>query len=106
MKHQLFKTLGQVAGLGGIASGVVMVLFREIIQQAIFPMLTEAHAFQLLTLITVLTWSIGIGGLITWFILKRSKSSPAVIVQGGIGSGGNINARDIHIENKPQKPED
>jgi hypothetical protein len=40
MEPELFKTLGGIAGIGGIALGVVFLLFRDVIGRSIFP---QAH---------------------------------------------------------------
>jgi hypothetical protein len=31
------KQLGQIAGIGGIALGVLLLLFRDVIRKAVFP---------------------------------------------------------------------
>jgi hypothetical protein len=50
METELFKTLGQVAGIGGIALGVLLILFKEIIRKSIFPTLKKDQAYRLLRL--------------------------------------------------------
>jgi hypothetical protein len=47
------KIVGQVAGIGGLALGVFLLLFRDIIRKNIFPKLPPAEAYRLLRLITV-----------------------------------------------------
>jgi hypothetical protein len=51
METELFKTLGQLAGIGGIAFGVFLLLFRALIRKAVFPRLPAAQAPRLLSLI-------------------------------------------------------
>jgi hypothetical protein len=53
MDLELIKTVGQIAGIGGIALGVLLILFREIIRKKIFPQLTKEQAYSLLKLIIV-----------------------------------------------------
>lgn len=66
MEAELLKNVGQVAGIGGIAFGVFLLLFRNIIRKKIFPKLTQQQAFQLLILISVLVWSIALAGIGAW----------------------------------------
>ncbi len=37
MEPTLFKILAQIAGIGGISLGVLLLLFRDIIRKNIFP---------------------------------------------------------------------
>ena len=63
METELLRTVGQIAGIGGIALGVFLLLFRDIIRKKIFPTLTKQQGFQLLMLISVLVWSIALAGI-------------------------------------------
>lgn len=62
----VLSTLGKVGGIAGISLGVVAIIFRQVIRQKIFPKLTDNKAFWLLFLIVVLTWSLGVMGLVVW----------------------------------------
>ena len=48
MDTELIKTVGQVAGIGGVALGVFLLLFRDLIRKQIFPMLAKREAYRLL----------------------------------------------------------
>jgi hypothetical protein len=48
MDTKLIKTVGQVAGIGGIALGVFLLLFCDLIRKQIFPMLVKREAYRLL----------------------------------------------------------
>jgi hypothetical protein len=54
MDADVLKVVGQVAGIGGLALGVFLLLFRDIIRKNIFSKLPPAEAYRLLRLITVL----------------------------------------------------
>jgi hypothetical protein len=41
METELLKAVGQIAGLGGIALGVFLLLYRDIIREKIFPSFTK-----------------------------------------------------------------
>jgi hypothetical protein len=63
----LLKTLGSIAGIGGISLGVVFLLFRQVIAKRIFPMLSEERAYLLMRSIIRYTFLIGALGLILWW---------------------------------------
>jgi hypothetical protein len=70
MDAEVLKTVGQIAGIGGLALGVFLLLFREIIRKNIFPKLRAAEAYRLLTLITGAVWSVAIVGIIAWVYVE------------------------------------
>lgn len=74
MDTELIQWFGKVAGLGGLALGVFLLLFREIIRKQIYPTLTKRHAFQLLSLITILVWSVALAGLGAWVWTENARS--------------------------------
>jgi uncharacterized membrane protein SpoIIM required for sporulation len=63
MTEQLIQ-LAKVAGIGGLAFGVLVLIFREVIRKQIFPTLPPRQAYRLLRLIVVLTFTIALVGLI------------------------------------------
>ncbi len=62
--------LTPVAGLGGLALGVLLLVFRDVVRKAIFPKLSRAQAFRLLMTIVVLVWAASIAGIIAYVILE------------------------------------
>lgn len=104
MDAGVLHAVGQVAGIGGLALGVFLLLFRDIIRKNIFPRLPPAEAYRLLRLITGAVWSVAIIGIVAWVYVSPSNSRPdTVISNGGLAAGGTINAHDIKIDNS-QKP--
>ncbi len=85
MDAEVLKTVGQVAGIGGLALGVFLLLFREIIRKSIFPTLTKAHAYRLLTLSAVLIWSVALAGLGAWVWVETKPAAPSSATVGGSG---------------------
>jgi hypothetical protein len=75
MDATLFKTLGQIAGIGGIALGVVLVLFREVIRKSIFPTLDQKDAYRLIRLIVVLVFVLGFAGVGVWAWVQQHNPS-------------------------------
>jgi hypothetical protein len=101
METDLLKTLGQIAGIGGISLGVFLLLFRDLIRKKIFPTLTKDQAFRLLRLIAILVWSVAIVGIGAWIWGNKSGD---VTVKNGVGAGGDINVKgDIRIEGSSDK---
>jgi len=86
MDVETLKTMGQIAGIGGLALGVVLLLFRDMIRKQIFPHLTKAQAFRFLTLMAVLVWSIGLAGIGAW-VWTGASSAPEATAGDRVGTG-------------------
>jgi hypothetical protein len=86
MDASILKTVGQIAGIGGLSLGVLLIVFREIIRKNIFPTLSQADAYRLLRLITIAVWTVAILGMGAWVYLDKA---------GGVvaGTGGDITVR-------------
>ena len=77
MDIELLKTVGQIAGIGGLALGVFLFLFRDLIRKAIFPTLKKEDAYKLLRLVAVLVWSATLTGIGAWvWIEMRTEETP------------------------------
>ena len=74
MEHTILETVGKIAGLGGLALGVFLLLFRDVIRKNIFPNLTRSQAFRLLMLVLVLVWSVALAGIAAWVYVTVSNS--------------------------------
>jgi hypothetical protein len=70
----MFRTFGQIAGIGGLALGVLLVLFREVIRKAAFSKVNAEHAYKIIRLIIVLTWTVALVGIGAWVYGSGSKS--------------------------------
>ncbi|HBA40124.1 MAG TPA: hypothetical protein DCZ05_10395 [Deltaproteobacteria bacterium] len=66
MDAELLKIVGQVAGIGGIALGVLLLVFRDVIRKKIFPMLTKEQAYKLLRFVLLLAWLVALAGIGAW----------------------------------------
>ena len=66
METQLFETVGKIAGIGGIALGVFVLLFEEVIRKNIFPMLSDDHASGLIRQFMYLTFLVAVCGITAW----------------------------------------
>jgi hypothetical protein len=68
--YELFKVVGAVAGIGGIAVAAVVYIFREVIRKEVFPQLTKEQAYRLLNRIIVLVFVIGVLGIISYLVVN------------------------------------
>jgi len=100
MDVDILKTVGQVAGIGGVALGVFLILFRELLRKNIFPQLTRDQSYRLLHRISVLVWSVAVIGIGAWVYVD---TRPAVSTAGGVAAGGDVNVGgDIVIDGGSQ----
>lgn len=76
MEPDILKTAGQIAGIGGLALGVILILFREVIRKKVFPNLSEPDGYRLLRLVLLLAWSVGLVGIGAW-IYARPAPPPS-----------------------------
>lgn len=60
--------MGKIAGIGGLALGTLLILFRDVVRKNIFSNLTREQSYKLLRLIIVLVWSVAIIGIAAWLI--------------------------------------
>jgi len=70
---ELLNSLGQVAGIGGVALGVFLLLFRDVIRKKIFPQLTKKQGYRVVLLFLILTWSVAIAGIIAWVTTQNGE---------------------------------
>jgi len=87
MDSKLLQGLGKIAGLGGIAVGVVLLLFRDFLKQKFLPSqgLPPEQGYHILLAFLILTFGIGAVGVVAWIIGKtvapgKSASFSAVTV--------------------------
>jgi hypothetical protein len=108
MEATLLKTLGQIAGIGGIAFGVFLLLFRDIIRKEIFPQLTKERAFQLIQLVAVLVFLIALAGIVAWVWVETRPAPPpssaTVTAIGGVAAGKDVTAGKIEIHGAVTAP--
>ena len=76
MEPHLLKELGQIAGIGGIAVGTFLLLFRDVIRKKIFPRLTQGQAFRVILVFMILTWSVALAGVAAWWVSSSKATAP------------------------------
>jgi hypothetical protein len=78
VETSVLKVVGQVAGIGGIALGVLLLVFREVIRKNIFGTLTRDQSYQLIRLIIILTFAIAVVGIVAWVYSLRGSAAETV----------------------------
>lgn len=94
MEAEILKTVGQIAGIGGLALGVFLLLFRELLRKSIFPTLTKERAYRLLLVIALLVWSVALAGIGTWAWVEMNPTVSQITHGDGApaihGVGGDV----------------
>lgn len=70
---EILQVVGKAAGIGGLALGVFLLIFRDIIRRNIFPKLSPTHAYRLITLIVSLTFLISAVGIGAYVYMHRAS---------------------------------
>lgn len=99
----ILKDAGEVAGIGGVAIGAVILVFREVIRKNMFPQLARADALRTLWLIIGAAWSIGVLGIGTWAYVQTpvlADTGSTTQITGGAVSPAISNVKgNIQINN-------
>lgn len=76
MSESTLQDIGKIAGLAGIALGVFLLLFREVIRKNIFPKLPVDRAYLLIRQFMYLTFGIAFVGIAAWTYMMTQPSDP------------------------------
>lgn len=77
-EYSLLEKIGQIAGIGGLALGIFLLIFREVLRKNIFPSLNRQQAYNIIKLVLILTFLIAIFGITAWLwseTIKNGKDS-------------------------------
>jgi hypothetical protein len=85
--------LGKVAGLGGIAVGVVVLLVRSVIDRV--SSVPAAQRAPLLRFVTMGAFGIGALGIVAWLVSSLPGSTTVTAGQGGFAAGRDISGNTI-----------
>jgi len=77
----VLKVVGQVAGIGGIGLGVLLLIFREVVRKNIFPNLGQIQAYRIIRMIVMYTFLIAAFGIVAWaYVQVGGKSTETRVV--------------------------
>lgn len=86
MELKTLAGLGKVAGIGGIALGVLLLLLRDVLASKVLAGLPPEQALQLLWAIVIGAFVIGALGIVAWMLAQRGPAQP----NGISASGGSV----------------
>jgi len=86
MESRLLSALGKVAGIGGIALGVFLLLFRGVLEKELLPKsgLDPKQGYAIILSLMIFTFGIAGIGVIAWLI-GRATSPKAPISASALG---------------------
>ena len=75
MESRLLGAVGKVGGLGGIALGVFLLVFRGVLQKHFLPQagLSSAQAFAVILALMILTFGIAAIGVVAWLVSRSTN---------------------------------
>lgn len=106
MDASTLKIVGQVAGIGGLALGVLLIVFKEVIRKNIFPQLTKEQAYNLLNSIIRYTFIVSVTGIAAWTYAATRPDSKTheIVFQGYVKESGTttpVAGAKIVVVNRP-----
>lgn len=72
--------LGKIAGIAGIAAGVLLILFKDIIAKSVLSKLPAETSYRFLRMAMILVWSFAVAALVLWWL----GSGPIAFGNGNI----------------------
>jgi hypothetical protein len=87
MEGGTLKDLAKAAGIGGIALGVLYLIFKQVIPATGTPLLSPAQAYAILRSLMILTFGVSGLGILAWLIaphrdMKRPIPQPTIAILG------------------------
>ncbi len=81
MDPSVLKIVGQIAGIGGLALGVFLLLYKDLLRKLKVPGLKQSQWYRVIILFMVLVWSIALVGIVAWVYAATRFSPPISVVQ-------------------------
>jgi uncharacterized membrane protein (DUF485 family) len=77
METRVLSAVGKVAGLGGLALGVLLLIFQGLLQKQFLPTggLNQTQAFAIMLAVLVFTFGIACIGLIAWVVAPKDRTT-------------------------------
>lgn len=75
---EFIKDWGMIAGLAGLALGVFLILFREVIRKNIFAKLTKKQSYTIIIFFMILVWTLSLFSIFQYYRAKQNSVQPSV----------------------------
>jgi hypothetical protein len=75
MDTELIKVFGQVAGIGGLALGVFLLVAKELVRKAIFSALTKQQSSRVILALAFMAWTTALAGIGAWTYVSVHSSN-------------------------------
>ena len=102
---EIYKAFGQIAGIGGLALAVFLIIFRDIIKKNIFTKLNQRQSYTIFLLLIILTSLITLSGIASWLYAKVFYKPPPpevkAVVSGVVQDENENLIRNAHIIFEP-----
>ena len=95
---QLIKIFGEIAGIGGLALGVFLLLFKNLLKKIVAPNMTKEHWFRVVVIFMLCVWSIGLAGIGAWVWVTIATSKQGSLNLHSIEGAGKT---DDILDTKP-----
>jgi hypothetical protein len=83
MDAALLETMGKAAGIGGLALGVFLLVFRDVLLKGTLSKLSGKDSFRLLRLVTILTFVVAVAGLGAWGWAETRDARGSAAIEAG-----------------------
>ena len=83
MDTNILKIVGKIAGIGGLALGVFLIIYKEVLRNKFFSKLNSDQSYLIIRLLILLTWSLAVIGLLAW-LLNNNNSNNEIIDSSAI----------------------
>lgn len=77
MDPAIFKVAAQIAGIGGIALVVFLLLNREVLRRNLFSSLTKQQSYHIIRLILISCFLVSMSGIGAWVFIEHQARRPA-----------------------------
>ena len=97
METSLLKTIGQIAAIGGISLGIILLLFKDAVQKQIIPLFKEKEiGTKILRSLRTGVWTIAVAGVAAW-VFSSFGGTDGIKVTNNEFSGDMIFVSDASI---------
>jgi hypothetical protein len=90
--ENIFQTAGTVAGIGGLAIALILIIFKKVLSGKLFPKLSQAQSYKIIRQIIIASFCIAALGIIAYIYSLSLKN------EGPESDGPKTQQGPVHIE--------